>query len=139
MSTKTVPQMDIHNVLETDCSSGHRRRRKLWIVVVCLAVAVLLLVVMRLSAKKDGQTQYKTQEVTRGNLMVLVTATGTLQPTNTVSVGGSGLQRPHKSRPGIGQTRYAKTGGTAHSIQGRTGISKGKGFTDTGHRSGNQS
>jgi len=47
----------------------------------------MLLVVMRLSAKKDGQTQYKTQEVTRGNLTVLVTATGTLQPTNTVSVG----------------------------------------------------
>jgi HlyD family secretion protein len=87
MSTKTAPQMDIHNVLGTDRSSGHGRRRKLWIVVVCLAVAVLLLVVMRLSAKKDGQTQYKTQEVTRGNLTVLVTATGTLQPTNTVSVG----------------------------------------------------
>jgi len=87
MSTKTEPQMDIHNVLGTDRSSGHGRRRKLWIVVVCLAVAVLLLVEMWLFAKKDGQTQYKTQEVTRGNLIVLVTATGTLQPTNTVSVG----------------------------------------------------
>jgi len=87
MSTKTAPQMDIFNVLGTDRSSGHRWRRKLWIVVVCLAVAVLLLIVIRASAKKDGQTQYKTQEVIRGNLTVLVTATGTLQPTNTVSVG----------------------------------------------------
>ena len=87
MSTKTAPQMDIHNVLGTDRSSRHGRRWKLWIIVVCLAVAVLLLVEMWLFAKKDGQTQYKTQEVTRGNLTVLVTATGTLQPTNTVSVG----------------------------------------------------
>jgi HlyD family secretion protein len=40
--------------------------------------------------KKAGKTtapHYKTEQVLRGDLTVVVTATGTLQPTNTVSVG----------------------------------------------------
>ena len=40
-----------------------------------------------LFAGKGSPVQYKTQEVKRGSLTVVVTATGTLQPTNTVSVG----------------------------------------------------
>ncbi len=38
-------------------------------------------------AGKTTATQYKTEQVRRGELTVIVTATGTLKPTNTVSVG----------------------------------------------------
>jgi HlyD family secretion protein len=39
------------------------------------------------SVGKSKEIQYKTEQVRRGNLVVIVTATGTLQPTNKVDVG----------------------------------------------------
>jgi HlyD family secretion protein len=38
-------------------------------------------------SNSDSDVNYKTQDVQRGNLTVIVTATGTLQPTNQVDVG----------------------------------------------------
>jgi HlyD family secretion protein len=48
---------------------------------------VVALVIMRKNTDKSGTTQFETQEAQRGDLVVLVTATGTLQPTNKVDVG----------------------------------------------------
>jgi HlyD family secretion protein len=50
-------------------------------------VAVAAATIIWKTADKSNSVQYKTQEVARGNLTVVVTATGTLQPTNTVDVG----------------------------------------------------
>jgi HlyD family secretion protein len=56
-------------------------------------LALALVVVIAVStvaiwiASKSTVTQYKAEQVQRGDLTVIVTATGTLQPTNTVSVG----------------------------------------------------
>jgi HlyD family secretion protein len=52
-----------------------------------VALAVVLLVLLWLGLRSNGQAQYETQEVKRGNLVVTVSATGTLQPTNQVDVG----------------------------------------------------
>lgn len=52
---------------------------------VLVVVIVLMLIVNRRSSGK--QVSYQTQEVSRGNLTVVVSATGTLQPTNQVEVG----------------------------------------------------
>jgi HlyD family secretion protein len=52
-----------------------------------VALAVVLLVLLWLGLRSNGQAQYQTQEVKRGNLTVTVSATGTLQPTNQVDVG----------------------------------------------------
>lgn len=67
-------------------SAGRRWRRRL---------ALFLLVALAAAAAwyflkgdpKSAATQYKTEEVRRGDLTVIVTATGTLKPTNSVDVG----------------------------------------------------
>lgn len=45
------------------------------------------MIIWKRAADNSNTTQYKTQEVQRGDLTVIVTATGTLQPTNKVDVG----------------------------------------------------
>ncbi|MSN26462.1 MAG: efflux RND transporter periplasmic adaptor subunit [Geobacter sp.] len=57
----------------------------LWGGAALVLIIVLLLFINRRSSA--NQVNYQTQEVTRGNLTVLVSATGTLQPTNQVEVG----------------------------------------------------
>jgi len=63
-----------------------------------IALVVILAVATLLIWKKAGKTnpiQYKTEHARRGELTVIVTATGTLQPTDTVSVGSelSGIMK----------------------------------------------
>lgn len=57
----------------------------LWTGGALLVAIVLMLVVTRRSS--GNQVKYQTQELVRGNLTVVVSATGTLQPTNQVEVG----------------------------------------------------
>ncbi len=87
MTTKIEPEMDITQILGVDDSSGRALRRKRWIAAAILAAVTLTAAIIWLSAGKGVPTQYKMQDVKRGSLTVTVTATGTLQPTNTVSVG----------------------------------------------------
>jgi len=88
MSAKSHAEPDIAKTLELDHASGRRRRRKRWLVVVVLLLAVVAIVmVMRKGSGQSSVTQFETQEAQRGDLVVLVTATGTLQPTNKVDVG----------------------------------------------------
>ncbi|MEW5836980.1 MAG: efflux RND transporter periplasmic adaptor subunit [Pseudomonadota bacterium] len=68
---------------------GGRGRRVLrWILIV---LALLVVVVAGygwfLRGREAAQPRYQTAEVTRGNLVVTVAATGNLQPTNQVDVG----------------------------------------------------
>ncbi|OGW37031.1 MAG: efflux transporter periplasmic adaptor subunit [Nitrospirae bacterium GWC2_56_14] len=87
MITKTDNKKDITEILGVDGSSGHTwrwTRRRTLMVVLGVIVAVI---VSRLLAGNGAPVRYKTQDAKRGSLTVVVTATGTLQPTNTVSVG----------------------------------------------------
>ncbi len=55
---------------------------------IAVVIVVLAAIVLRLFGNGNSQTvRYKTAEVTRGNLTVTVTATGTLEPVNQVEVG----------------------------------------------------
>ncbi len=62
------------------------RRAKLIAVVVLVLVAIVTLY-LGFAVRKSSAVQYKTGEVRKGELTVIVTATGTLQPTNKVDVG----------------------------------------------------
>lgn len=54
----------------------------------CLLIAVVIIAFGIMgSVGKSKEIQYKTEQVRRGDLVVIVTATGTLQPTNKVDVG----------------------------------------------------
>src|SRR4030042_3141606 len=87
MSTQIDPKSDIAKILEIDHSSGRRRGMRRWLfAIIIVLVAVAVAVISKMSGGPTPR-QYLTQEVTRGDLTALVTATGTLQPTNEVEVG----------------------------------------------------
>ena len=84
MTVKT-DENGIAKTLEIGNGGGSGWRRRRW-------AALLLLVAIAAAAawfflkgnQKSAATQYKTEEVRRGDLTVIVTATGTLKPTNSV-------------------------------------------------------
>jgi HlyD family secretion protein len=88
MKSKIDPDSDVAQTLKIDQSSGRRKGLRRWLIVALLVVAtVIAAMVIWKTADKSKTTQFKTQEVHRGDLTVIVTATGTLQPTNKVDVG----------------------------------------------------
>jgi HlyD family secretion protein len=79
-------------IVEGRADRGWRRRKKLWLTV----GLAFLLVVGYCGARSRGRAsaaRFRTEPVTRGELIVKVTATGKLQPVNKVDVGSevSGL------------------------------------------------
>ena len=87
MKSKINPKSNIAEVIGIDQSVRDGKRRKLWFVLVFLVVVIVSAVIIRQAANRSKTTQFKTIEVQRGDLTVIVTATGTLQPTNRVDVG----------------------------------------------------
>jgi HlyD family secretion protein len=87
MESKSNQESDVAKVLEIDRSSGRRKGLKRWLVVAIVVAAAVTSIVVWNRMEQSGSVQYKTQQVERGNLIVIVTATGTLQPTNEVEVG----------------------------------------------------
>jgi len=87
MSSKSHSEPDIAKTLDIDHASGRGRRLKRWLIVALVVGVVVAVVMMRKNTDKSGTAQFETQEAQQGNLVVLVTATGTLQPTNKVDVG----------------------------------------------------
>jgi len=89
MKAKQDEETDITKTLEIDHSPSNRKVPKRWIIAIILvAVVVVIALVFWRGSTSSSAVQYKTQEVQRGNLTVIVTATGTLKPiNNTVSVG----------------------------------------------------
>jgi HlyD family secretion protein len=80
-------ESDIVHILGINQSPTRGKHLRRWLVVSLVTVAVVTTVMIRKGVGTSCSVQYKTQEVIRGNLTVIVTATGTLQPTNQVDVG----------------------------------------------------
>ena len=97
MKSKMDPESDVVKVLGIGHTSGGGKRLKRWFVLALLVIVAVtaVAIIWRRAADTSNTTQYKTQEVQRGDLTVIVTATGTLQPTNEVDVGSelSGIVR----------------------------------------------
>ncbi len=87
MTEKSYSESDITKTLGVAHTVSRTRRLIRWFIVILVVVGLIVFATMRKNAGSSNQTQYETQEAQRGNLVVLVTATGTLQPTNTVEVG----------------------------------------------------
>ena len=84
MSSPNPPQNEnVAQTLGVDDAKPHRKRWWLW------AGAAVLLVIILASAlgKKPQAVKYVTQPAKRGNLVVTVSATGTLEPLKKVDVG----------------------------------------------------
>jgi HlyD family secretion protein len=88
MSEKSNTDSDIVKTLGIGHGSHRGRRLKRWLVIILLVVvAAAVVLFIRQNSRESGMTQYETEEAQRGDLVVLVTATGTLEPTNEVEVG----------------------------------------------------
>lgn len=79
------PQPGVAQTLELGAPAARRRRWR-WLALAGAAIALAAIVALHFSGGGDA-LRYRTAKVERGNLTVIVTATGTLQPTNQVDVG----------------------------------------------------
>ncbi|MBN2592299.1 MAG: efflux RND transporter periplasmic adaptor subunit [Sedimentisphaerales bacterium] len=66
---------------------GPKSRLKKRLLIAIPAVVLVILIISWAGGDKTGEIQYKTEQARRGDLTVIVTATGTLEPTNEVEVG----------------------------------------------------
>lgn len=87
MKLNINPKPDIAETLEMNQSHVLGRRLKKYLIIALVAILAVAAVIIWKTAGKRPAPQYKIEQVRRGELTVIVTATGTLQPTNTVSVG----------------------------------------------------
>jgi HlyD family secretion protein len=78
---------DIAKTLNLDLQTKVALHLKPWLIWGGITLAVVLLIWFWTGRNSSTQVKYKTYEVKRGNLTVMVSATGTLQPTNQVDVG----------------------------------------------------
>lgn len=85
MSAKSRNESDIAKTLGV--ASGRRRHLKRWVLLVLLIAGLAVFLAMRKGSGGANVVQYSTEPAQKGNLVVQVTATGTLEPTNQVEVG----------------------------------------------------
>jgi len=84
---KIDPGSVAEKILGSGPLKGSRPMRR-YVLPGCLVIAVIVVVLVVMGvAGRSKAVQYKTEQVRRGDLVVVVTATGTLQPTNKVDVG----------------------------------------------------
>jgi HlyD family secretion protein len=88
-------QADIEAVLGLDKPKTPLRRWRLWVIAGGAVIASLLLYLVLGTGGPNEGTRYVTEPVTKSDLTVTVTATGTVQPTNEVEVSSelSGIVR----------------------------------------------
>jgi HlyD family secretion protein len=87
MSAKSQNESDIAKTLGVAPGSGRFRRLRRWLLLILVVVAVVVALSFRKSSGGSNVVQYRTEEARWGSLVVFVTATGTLEPTNQVEVG----------------------------------------------------
>jgi len=84
---KKSSETDIRKSLELDPPSGRKRFLKRLLLWGLLPLAVILILVKWDTGQNGSAIEYRTAEAQRGDLVVTVTATGNLEPTNQVEVG----------------------------------------------------
>ncbi len=86
MRTNESAKPDIADIARLN-SRGGGTRLKLYLVAALVLVAAGCIAILMSRGGNSDTTQYRTEEVRRGDLTVVVTATGTLQPKKEVEVG----------------------------------------------------
>jgi HlyD family secretion protein len=82
-----APQEDIARVLGTERGPGRRYGRWLVVAAVVLGIAGAAAYFLMRNGQNATAARYVTEEIRRGDLVVTVSATGRLQPTNQVDIG----------------------------------------------------
>ncbi|MDQ1331594.1 MAG: HlyD family secretion protein [Thermodesulfobacteriota bacterium] len=94
-SLNTVNNSDINRTLNIGSKSGRGKHLMRWIVWLSIAIVAVFAAIKLGTGDSADKVEYKTETVQRGELIVSVATTGTLQPTNQVEVGSelSGIIR----------------------------------------------
>jgi HlyD family secretion protein len=87
MKTNIDQKSNIQEILEIGQPGSGIKRLKRWLFIAVALIVIGAMAIVFVTRSTSTVTQYKTEEVHRGNLTIIVTATGTLQPTNKVEVG----------------------------------------------------
>jgi HlyD family secretion protein len=87
MSTAKKLDSDISQTIGVDKRSELRSRRRRRLLITIPVLVIVIFIALRTREDKSPQTEFKTEQVRRGDITVIVTATGTLEPTNEVEVG----------------------------------------------------
>lgn len=92
---KTEKNIDIDDILVKGAGPGRGRRILHTVIWLVPAIIIILAAIRWGTDKNNDKTTYKTEAAQKGNLVITVAATGTLQPTNQVDVGSelSGIIR----------------------------------------------
>jgi len=85
--TEQTSSKDVTETLGIDGSKSHWKRWWKWLIWISVALVILGAAVIWQSKHVTSNLQYKTQEARRGSLVITVSATGNLEPTNQVDVG----------------------------------------------------
>jgi HlyD family secretion protein len=107
---KRITKSDVAKTLEAGSAHGMGRKTKLYLLIALAVVIVAVVTIVVVKTKSASKTtQFKTEQCSLGDLTVTVTATGTLQPTNTVEVGSElsgtikSVNADYNSRVKVGQ------------------------------------
>lgn len=93
---RSTERLNIEAILKIgDAARSGVWGQKRWYLAVALAVALVAIGYYLIAGSSGGTTAYVTEPATRGSLSVIVTATGSVQPTNKVDVSSelSGIVR----------------------------------------------
>jgi HlyD family secretion protein len=82
-----APETDLSTLLAEPSARAWYRRPTLWAGALALLLAIAALWWWRQHAAAQAAPSYTTQPAARGNLTLLVTANGTIQPTRSINVG----------------------------------------------------
>ena len=88
MNTERKPEADKARTRAVDPSSGRRKRMLKRLLVAVVVLGIVALAITWYLQRGNAQTaSYRTEQVTRGNLLVSIRATGTVEPEEVVDVG----------------------------------------------------
>jgi HlyD family secretion protein len=87
MTSDMPTKSNISQTLGLEQSQGYRKYMKWLLVLILLIMAGVIIALIWMRSKDSAAVVYQTREVKRGNLVVTVTATGNLEPTDQVDVG----------------------------------------------------
>lgn len=82
-----APERDLEKILAGGGATGRLSRFRGWIILAVVVIGAVLVYVLLMRGGDSGKVRYVTEPVVAGTLVVTVSATGNLQPTNQVDVG----------------------------------------------------
>ena len=85
--SKDKAAVDIATLLDEPARVAWYRRPSFWVGLVVLVMLITGVRYWQAKRAENALPSYTTQEVTRGNLTLTVTANGTIQPTRSINIG----------------------------------------------------